>query len=56
MHGCPHVVTPWHLNSQTVSLLTLLENDIGGRHSCVTICFLVIVPPVQVAAEWRHGR
>lgn len=56
MRGWPGVVTPWHLNSQTVSLLIPLENDIGGRHSCVTICFLVIVPPVQVAAEWRQSK
>lgn len=49
------VVTLWHLNSQTVPLLVPLENDIGGRHSCVTICFLVIVPPVQVAVEWRQS-
>lgn len=55
MHVWPGVVTPWHLNSQTVSLLIPLEND-GGRHSCVTICFLVIVPPVQVAAEWRQSK
>lgn len=56
MHGWPSVVTLWHLNSQTVSLLSLLENDIGGCHSCVTICFLVIVPPVQVALEWRQSE
>lgn len=49
MHGWSGVVSLWHLNSQTVFLLIPLENDIGGRHSCVTICFLVIVPPVQVA-------
>lgn len=56
MHDWPSVITLWQLNSQTVSLLILLENDIGGCHSCVTICFLVIVPPVQVALEWRPSQ
>lgn len=36
---------------QTASLLTPLENDMGGRRSCATICFPLIVPPVQVEAE-----
>lgn len=54
-HGRPGVATPWHLNSQTVSLLIPLENDIGGRRSCVTICFPPIVPPVQVEAPRRQS-
>lgn len=38
---------------QTAMLLIPLENDMGGRRSCATICFPLIVPPVQVEAELR---
>lgn len=43
-------------NSQTESLLIPLENDIGRQRSCAAICFLVIVPPVQVVAAWRQSK
>lgn len=56
VRGWPGVFSSWHLNSQTVSLLIPLENDIGRQRSCVAICFLVIVPPVQVVAAWRQRK
>lgn len=56
LRGLTRCFLPWHLSSQTVSLLIPLENDIGRQRSCVAICFLVIVPPVQVVAEWKQSE